>query len=472
MRDWNPAWERLKSTEKFIADLQCKIQTSDGELVSGVTHTYIDDAFEKTGDGKLKLRETAEYLLKDAGVAALGAAGIPHAGTLVTALTMVKAKDNSMTGAEIWQKIEKRVDVEIGNAIRKLQMQQFKDQWDYVSGKVNSLKDWSNCHNTYSNTLDDIANECDELDTMMQKEWQDGDNRGGVEDTQILKRSYLAYVPEIAVLSIATRLQILENNWKETYTCEQNRQACEAILNGPYDGLKKEISDYLTYAEDSVEELKDWTFHSELGSPSDYYPEQYVHGVFVWKTNKNCGGRQTKAGCVQETAKVTCGYRGDAEDNYLAESCSRKQPKKSSDRWPYGSNPRADTHSFLTDTVGRNCGYLEHHVYACEKAFKQAKEEFDEKWNNKLLEPLRTLQAFVNELIEEDYCEKTTERGFEGRRELMGTKSFLMLTKSDNDFSLDAWRAADEMTAQNDDRRSVVCDSIHREQWQKCSYRI
>ena len=88
------------------------------------------------------------------------------------------------------------------------------------------------------------------------------------------------------------------------------------------------------------------------------------------------------------------------------------------------------------------------------------------------MEPLRTLQAFVNELIEEDYCEKTTERGLQGRRELMGTKSFLMLTKSNKDFSMDAWRDADKIMAQNDDRRSVVCNSIYREQWQKCSYRI
>ena len=45
MDDWDVRHKHIHTTQKFIADLQCRIETS-GEMVTEVTQTYIDDAFE------------------------------------------------------------------------------------------------------------------------------------------------------------------------------------------------------------------------------------------------------------------------------------------------------------------------------------------------------------------------------------------------------------------------------------------
>ena len=260
-----------------------------------------------------------------------------------------------------------------------------------------------------------------------------------------LQRSLLAFLPEVSLLHLTVRSELLETFWQGDIPAA-NYNVCHSTLGA----LRSEVADYIAYAEQAVDSLVDWRAGADCAAADDdcaaaaakAAPGQWVSAhhvgdsdyIFTPSALDDAGGGDTVF-----SSTWACGVAG-GDDGPRQLTCQPNGEAGGPDSCVRCAQPGCDAYSDLRDAFHAGCAADKAAYLAAQRA----------QWDAALLESLRTWRGFANTLQAQGYCKAASRRGRltaagTGVRERMGTKSFAALALAGGAPVQPAqWRAQDD----------------------------
>ena len=337
---------------------------------------------------------------------------IPTVGPILSSLLSFFFGAEKLSIETIWEKIAPKVNGIVGTAIFKSEMQDLLSDIKRLAELAEEVQAVDRCRHDSSRTS--LVGKLEDLASRLQQDLH-GEELDRFTGKKLFAR--LSIFAHVSVMAILAKLDGVERIWHETKESKKsNVKHCQTTLHT----LKMTVHKYLTNAEAEIALLKEWQFEYFSNSLDDYSPIQWK--AFEYKKRRKFPCRHqcyiTAISCGDDNAAVgVTSFDLPQTLNELNEQCPAKRFCTRPPRGPRRNPSCTTSRSFACPTYSNQL--------SCMNMKRAAKESFDQKWNDALVQPLQSWLKFIDRLSTKGYCQVANRRSSSKRPEIMGTKSFL-----------------------------------------------